>query len=1754
MAAPLAAALALLALPLLSRPAPAVQVRVASWNILNGLDTSSNATTNETSRNDDWWQVVDSIRRVDPDIVGFAELNENDFEKLPALAAALGYPHYALSSEKMNSGSYRQGVMSKFEITASSLVKENGTDPDAAEIKRWPLHAVVAVPGALNPLHVFVVHTHPGTTGKANRLWRAMNAWRMRQYLDRMAADLPEDVEYVAMGDFNEDATGSVGAAQHESFTYDYYLERLDAGTLFGSWFHLGSDFPWSSDTNFTLPYKLYPDERFNGLRPVAGVCRTGFSASDSGALATYPSTGNTLDYILFSPEIMQSAYGAPECEVYWGANDTETDTPGLSKPGPWLPTLATNSVLTESKKGLDHLMVFGDFHMIDAVAGLSPVAIISEVVHHPDYKTASYVEISNTGAAPLKVDGYKLEVYFNGASTNGLSVTLSGSIGAGESIWITASSNTASNHWGDVWDHAPDRIASGLKTIDGDDAIVLKNASGNIIDVYGAIGIDGTGKPWEYTAQTATRVPGVTEPIPVWSADEWTFAAHTNATPGHHDSISEADASVSGLAFSPAAPAAGADFTLSATVQPNALASNLAVSAHFSLNGAVWTNRHEMTNANADVWTVSHVTLSPAPEPGDLLSAIVEVTFDGPGDLSPAYSSQHDYIFPGLTNGTGKLRTPLFNEVAPAAGFLELVGPADLSLSGWSVEHWNIAETNVTPLWTNAFPTNFALSTSGVFDEWANPVGFAVLSTNGFETSAPAALVLRNPQGTVADAVAWLPADDSSAPFAVDFLPDQDTVLSTNVAQGLANYLHVLGPAPSSSSRSLQAPNWVLAGRATNALVNLTQWSTNAATTAGALNVRQTNGFLRLVRVDRDADSLLDDEDNCPDTFNPVQADIDGDGLGNDCDDDMDGDGIPNGIDNCPATWNPEQEDSDGDGVGDTCDDDFDPAALPPTESFFVTFEAVTNGYNAHYPSSFSEANREWTFTDAAAYGGTNDCKIGTRAARLKAGGILALSGVLTNGLSSAAFFVGPFAAAADTPLLVLETSTDGETWSFLRSVPTSLSTNLSRVCLVDLDVPGPVHFRLRLETNDNTSVRVNLDNLRLVSTIRANADVDLDADLTVTYDGLPHTNAFAVTPANASWSVSYTNTDGDATSAPVEIGIWTAVVTVETNDAVIGATFTFPNSLVIEEPVGTPEITLVGSYATAVSADLQGTVVPNRSSGLSVVIEYGTSPSFGNKIVANQSPVSGYEPVTVDAVVSGLTPSTLYYWRIHAGDAVSETKNFTTDDLPTPVLFLEGIPTNSLRLAWTNVEGATNYVLSLYTLSQGGSGASRHESFTNWANYSYSASSPWGGSGGFGAVRTQETPNGVWTYTNTVVSNSAAAYDIGSKGQVRIAQNGWIQAPAFSNVCRTRFVARSMSSGGFGGGSSATLNVQVSTNGGASFSSASSVSLSSAVAVKTNSWPSDLPDGAILRFRNSSSKTVCLYDLYIDESAAAATPVEGYPASVSPTNAVKDLVRFSADGLQTGTTYYLTLLAQGPGWETPVSDATNYTTFASGAAPAFARWLFPPVVALGETLSTNVAVAADPLPYDFRVVSHTVQGECSFEYADATEYSYAYTLTYAPVAADLGTNTFTVVAANAHGSTTQSFAVIVVHSPYTQWLADHSVDLSSPDADPEADPDGDDFTNRQEYLAGTDPTNSASRFEIVFDSASIASNTVVWTFPGSTSRVYQLVTSTNLVDWVTNALSPDPATGEVSFTNSLLETLFSRLRATLPPLDSPD
>ena len=108
--------------------------------------------------------------------------------------------------------------------------------------------------------------------------------------------------------------------------------------------------------------------------------------------------------------------------------------------------------------------------------------------------------------------------------------------------------------------------------------------------------------------------------------------------------------------------------------------------------------------------------------------------------------------------------------------------------------------------------------------------------------------------------------------------------------------------------------------------LVADTESETGCTTSADCPEGQVCKAFVcaPITSTDPDSDLIFGDDDNCPNTANPDQADLDGDNIGDACDEDRDGDGILNdGSDNCPDISNADQVDGDRDGLGDACDDE---------------------------------------------------------------------------------------------------------------------------------------------------------------------------------------------------------------------------------------------------------------------------------------------------------------------------------------------------------------------------------------------------------------------------------------------------------------------------------------------------------------------------------------------------------------------------------------------------------------------------------------------------------------------------------------------------------------------------------------------------------------------------------------------------------------------------------------------------------------
>lgn len=1683
-------------------PTRAVDVRIATMNVCNLKNTKEIP----------FAAFSNIVKRVQPDILAIQEISSSQEAPFTALLATLPkpLPYRAFmpnpGTGRTTASGDKVAIFSVWPITKADIVKENYNDPDAVEFMRWPIHAKIEVPGALNPLHVVTLHSTATTVGIPERIHRGLEARRVREYVEERILGADEnDVEYVVLGDFNDSAPGRWDAPaeaatfQPASFTYAQF-RKYETNESFGAGadFVLGRDHPWyatnADRTSHVMDYRPYPTERFGDVRPVDAF-QTGTSAKWVTNWKGGDGTGiYRLDYILFSPEIMVSSYGAPVAEVYCSANDSAA-APGLRKPGPLPdPSSSTNAS--------DHFLVFSDFHMIDEISGLTPVAILSELVHNPTNPSANYVEICNTGNGPLDLAGYTLELYPDGSSIAADPRSLDGIVlAAGATCWLACDSAEAARAWGAT----PDAVWAGIGYADGNDAIVLRNAAGAVHDIYGAIGVDGTGKAWEYTGASASRIPGVTEPMSTWHAAEWNIAAASAATPGTHLAVSEANAAITDVSLLAAdgvssAPLATNDFRFAATAIPNVLASNLAMTALFRVDGGDWLST-AMTNASGNVW-LSAAT-NGAQRAGSSIDYYVSLAFDGPGGWSPVSSAVRGYTFPGNAAATN-LTDVLFNEIKTSGAtneFIELVGAAGTDLSGWTLEMRNRSDTH---LWGFTIPSGYAIpSNDGVSDEFGNPIGFFVaapanatktcdfvIPTNCHEKgtahlvsdTAPRILILKNASGAVVDAVALVATNE----FVQMELPNG---LSTAVARGAPHYLHCLGAAPTAAAASLQCPNNVRTGCTDPGKYALPAWiSTNA--TPGTLNKNQTTNSLRLARVDRDADGLLDDEDNCPTTPNTIQSDIDDDGYGDDCDDDKDGDAVPNAIDNCPTEYNPRQEDFDGDGDGNACDPDFNAAEWEGrVETFFVDFESGVDKDRWSNTVAFAASGREWMLGPETFIGDLdNDKKIGLRSMRSRNGGTLTLVGPLTNGLDTLSLFFGRYGTDTGTPAIFVEASTNaGLTWTnYWTIATTNKATTLTPLVVTNLDIPAGAHFRLRTDGGNTDSKRVNIDNILLVSKLAVEVECELAAEVSVEWNGSVHTNDFYVTPSNASWTVTYTADGGNTfTSAPRDIGVYTAIVTIQPGIGWEGTSFEFPASLTITEVHRDPVIITEEILPTAVSAYLYGYVTPNSDDPLSAVFEWGTTTAFGNKHVADESPVSGTEQVGVGYVAENLLPDTLYYWRLRVGDTVGTTRNFTTASLDRPTNTATAVSATSARLDWTHIVGATNYILTVYT--SGGTEVSDDlaVNFQDWDNQGSSA-----------YVTTQSTAKGEWAYCNAALNNTGKASGTGSKGTLHFSKNknAWLRFPPLGGVSSVTVRAR-------GDGGSAFLKLEASTDGGSSFTLLKSVNLSGNTTSNTCSFATAQLAGTVFRLTRSGSRAVYLHDIFVTFSRETQTLLDGMPASLATNTCL-------LTNLAASTTYHATVKAQGPGWETEESAALEFVippvpenlTATNVTASGFdLAW-----TALPDAEAYDVEVSPDPgflppFPFSDIVIGDT---SCSVTgLLPGTTY-------YVRVAESVPTNSVwsDILSVTTAGEQPPEQA-------FAQWLAERfGTTSNAPAFAPGADADADGMTTWQEFLADTCPTDASSRLKLELK-ALPSSTQAVFRFTPSTSRWYQLIWWTNLL-----------------------------------------
>lgn len=122
---------------------------------------------------------------------------------------------------------------------------------------------------------------------------------------------------------------------------------------------------------------------------------------------------------------------------------------------------------------------------------------LISEYVEGSGNNKA--LEFYNPGETPIYLDGYRVDFYFNGSTSSGRSIALTGEI-APKAVHVLAHES------GDPALQAKANQRGGGSWYNGDDAIVLRSPTGDILDSIGQVGFD-PGSAWgSGQTQTADR------------------------------------------------------------------------------------------------------------------------------------------------------------------------------------------------------------------------------------------------------------------------------------------------------------------------------------------------------------------------------------------------------------------------------------------------------------------------------------------------------------------------------------------------------------------------------------------------------------------------------------------------------------------------------------------------------------------------------------------------------------------------------------------------------------------------------------------------------------------------------------------------------------------------------------------------------------------------------------------------------------------------------------------------------------------------------------------------------------------------------------------------------------------------------------------------------------------------------------------------------------------------------------------------
>jgi len=230
-------------------------------------------------------------------------------------------------------------------------------------------------------------------------------------------------------------------------------------------------------------------------------------------------------------------------------------------------------------------------------------------------------VELTNTGATTYSLEGLKLKLYTNGNTTPNSTFTFPVfDLPSGQSLVLTNIDNvTAGQLWSEFNLTAPANViyVVGAVNSNGDDVYQLTDAADVVIDIYGEVGVDGTGQVWEFLDSYAYRNIEIVNGNPVFTASEWTIAgpdvlaphaADLSAflTPGTHTFNPSTAPVITNIVINPLDPTSTDAVNVFADVAPQGVASITSVKLFWGTVSGSLTNEIVMNMVSGSTYGTS--------------------------------------------------------------------------------------------------------------------------------------------------------------------------------------------------------------------------------------------------------------------------------------------------------------------------------------------------------------------------------------------------------------------------------------------------------------------------------------------------------------------------------------------------------------------------------------------------------------------------------------------------------------------------------------------------------------------------------------------------------------------------------------------------------------------------------------------------------------------------------------------------------------------------------------------------------------------------------------------------------------------------------------------------------------------------------------------------------------------------------------------------------------------------------------------